>query len=343
MPFRSCLALLILFCACEIPADIEVSDKYAPKLVVNSFFTPDSIWSVRLSKSVALNEPALTSDLFIRDANITIQGESGYQETLVHVGNGEFRSELGIRPIEGELYTINATSAQLSSVQSTSLSPKLQSAFLEIAVLDSNRFGQKQYQLKFSVTDLPKKSYYRLELQQVLPLCQEKIGSTIYTSVYDHPDGVPDYYSLYFDSSDPSFYHDASLLDEPPNALSFDADVPFDTPYFSDRLFENSVREFEIYFQSYRLETEIPHRFRLIVSALSHEQVFHDRSLILQDEYLFSGDPLFNTPINLYSNVEGGLGIFAGYSNNTYRIDFAGNPWNENDVGIREQPFPSCE
>ena len=81
----------------------------------------------------------------------------------------------------------------------------------------------------------------------------------------------------------------------------------------------------------------------LVVSGLSEEQVRYNRTLLLQDGYLFVADPIFTKPIDVYSNVEGGLGIFAGFTNNTYRFDLAGNAWEESEAGIGETPLPACD
>ena len=196
-----------------------------------------------------------------------------------------------------------------------------------------------RYRLRFKVTDLPGKSYFQLILHQVAPLCRGSYGGI---RIHDNPAAVLDYMMLPIGSSDPSFFHDAAELDEPPNALD-DASTPFFTPYFSDRLFENATREFEIVFEPTTFKTEIEPRFMLVVSGLSEEQVRYDRTLLLQDEYLFLADPIFTNPIDVYSNVEGGLGIFAGFTNNTYRFDLAGNAWEEPEVGIGETPLPACD
>lgn len=164
------------------------------------------------------------------------------------------------------------------------------------------------------------------------------MGIRYYTTTH----GWADYLSLRLQGSDPSLYRDTALLHEPRNALFDDAEVPFNEPYFSDRLFRNTVREFETYFEPFKRKTETTPRFMLVVSSLSEEQGLHDQSLVLQEEYLFLGDFLFSNPIDLYSNKEGGLDVFTGYSSNTYRIDFAGNQWEESDVGIGERPLPLC-
>ncbi len=339
MNVRCCLLVLGVLSACETPLELSPPGGYTPVLVVNSFFTPDSVWTVRVSRSAAIDEPASVRELFALDATVTVTGEGGYSETLRHAGDGTYRSQGGYRPLEGATYVLDASSSGLGSVRAVSHSPKLKTGFVSIVPESNELADDPRQRVRFKVTDLPGKSYFRLELHQVAPSCRDSSG---YIGVHDDPEGVLDYTMLTFESSDPSFYDNAALLDEPPNALD-EADIPFFTAYFSDRLFENATREFEIFFEPITFETEIESRFMLVVSGMSEEQVQYDRTLILQDNYLFAENVLFTRPIDVYSNVEGGLGIFAGYTNNAYRFDLAGDAWDESEVGIGDGPFPACD
>lgn len=346
MSSRSLIVLLIVLTACENPIDFKDSGEYTPALVISDFFTPDSVWAFRISRSIAIDEPALPSELFVGNANVLIYGASGQSERLLHTENGVFRATNGKRPTAGEMYTIEVTSPGFKPIQSTSFAPKLKSDFLEIIVVDSVVFAQKPqptYRIRFRVTDLPGKSYYRVKLYQVSPSCfDEEIG---FIRRDRNPEGqIYDYHSISFKSSESSFFPYASDLDEPSDALYGDFDSQFNSAYFSDRLIENTEQEFELFFEpSLTILTDfIPTHFMMIVSSFSEDRILYERSIILQEEYLDPSDYLFTTPIELYSNVEGGLGIFAGYSSDTYRIDSSGNEWKETDIGIGEHSLPPC-
>lgn len=341
MPLRSSLIIfLVVLSACETAIDIDISGDYTPVLVVGGEFNPDSIWSVKISKSRAIGGSVTAAELFIQDATVMILGESGQSETLVHTGDGVFQSPSGTHPVAGELYRLDVTSPGFESVYSISHAPRLQSAFVDIQAVNTEFPDQPRYRLRFSVTDLPSKSYYRALIDQVVPSCRDERGDLDW---YDEPEGVPAYsYGINFNSPEPSFYDDATTLDEPPNVLDQYGSGRFRAAYFSDRLFEDDVREFEIFVRPHIFETEPVPRFRLVISSLSEEIVLHERSFTLQDEYLFGSDPLFGNPINIYSNIEGGLGIFSGYTNNSYRIDADGNEWTESEIGFGETP-PPCD
>ncbi len=52
-------------------------------------------------------------------------------------------------------------------------------------------------------------------------------------------------------------------------------------------------------------------RFMLVESSLSEDLVEYGRTVWLQHEYLFAGDPIFTNPVEVYSNIQGDLGVFA--------------------------------
>ncbi|MCY4674633.1 MAG: DUF4249 family protein [Bacteroidetes bacterium] len=253
MSFRRILVLLMVLCACEDPIDLKDSSEYTPVLVLNGYFTPDSVWTVRVSKSIAVSEPVLPSELFVKDAKVLIRGASGLNEALIHTGNAVFRSLSGQHPVAGEMYTIEVASSGFNTIYSTSLAPDLKSEFLGIDVVDTVIFARIQlptYRLRFRVTDLPGKSYYKLMLYQVSPFCSD--GDRVRRSE-EGQDGVPDYSQITsFQSTNASFYPDPLSLDEPPNALYGDFDSRFRSVYLSDRLFENTERDFEIFLNPMR-------------------------------------------------------------------------------------------
>ena len=210
MHTRCCLLLLGVLSACETPLDLGDPGDYTPALAVNSFFTPDSVWTVRVSRSVAIEDPAPAQELFVEDAAVTVTGESGYREALIHTRDGTYRSTEGHRPVKGEMYVLDAAHAGLGSVRAVSRSPELKTGFVGIAPASADLPDDPRHRLRFSVTDLPGKSYFQLTLRQVAPSCLSGSG---YISVHDDPEGVPDYLLLTFESSDPSFYPDAEDLD----------------------------------------------------------------------------------------------------------------------------------
>ena len=117
--------------------------------------------------------------------------------------------------------------------------------------------------------------------------------------------------------------------------------IGYSQVYFSDRLFEGETRTFEIIVEPFALVNLPTTRFMLVISGLSEDLVKYRRTLYLQEDYLL-GDPFFNGPIEAFSNIQGGLGVFAGFTNDTFRINDDGSFWEEDDVGFGARPIVPC-
>ncbi|MCY4171037.1 MAG: DUF4249 family protein [Bacteroidetes bacterium] len=340
MSLKYCLTSLIIFSACESTIDINSPDDYTSSLAIRGEFNPDSIWSVEISQSLPLNSSLPIEEYQIKDATVTIKGESGRQETLIHTKNGVYLSELGTRPIIGEEYRLDVSSPGFASVYAISHAPMLKSTFLDLQDVSIGSQELPIYRIRFSVTDLSGRSFYQLLVYQVFRSCLDDDDSV---DLFDNPDGVPALYLIRFDSSDPSLFDSFTSLDRPP--------VPFNqyygtffTGYFSDKLFENETREFEIFTRPpYISEIDSDIYFKIVVTSLNEDLVLWSRSITIQDDYLTGTDPiLLGTPTNVYSNIQGGLGIFSGSTNHTYLIDSNGNEWTENEIGLGS-PLPLCD
>jgi hypothetical protein len=86
--------------------------------------------------------------------------------------------------------------------------------------------------------------------------------------------------------------------------------------YFSDLLIDNKevvvTCDFKLYL-SYRDTNYID----IQLNSLSENYYLYTRSV---DQYLQSLDNFYSEPVQIFSNIENGYGIFAGFSRSTYRI-----------------------
>ncbi len=227
----------------------------------------------------------------------------------------------------GENYSIKVEHPELSTAQAVSQAPPLSSEFVSIESLNIETGDNAGFRMRFKVQDLLGKSYYQVTLFQLNNNCND----TPAQGAKDSSINKPVYELLYYHSSDPALFYSSDELDEPIDPTS-SASQDFYAAVFSDRLFENAEREIEIIFASApdSISTE-PH-FMMVVSGMSEEWIQFDRTVLIQDLYLFKPDPIFSNPVEIFSNVTGGLGIFAGYTNHAYRIDREGNTWGESTV-----------
>lgn len=111
------LILISLSCETIIDVDLEEPD---PQIVVNSFFSPDSVWQVRVTKSRFILSNRDDFDE-VTQANVTIRdSENNIVEKLLFNG---FSYEGKSKPIVGEEYTISVDDLGKSKVNATSKIP----------------------------------------------------------------------------------------------------------------------------------------------------------------------------------------------------------------------------
>ena len=121
----------------------------------------------------------------------------------------------------------------------------------------------------------------------------------------------------------PYFFSQDAVVDNPdtkmrPEAISFTDEIFNGSQYTFDFLIE------EYYFGSSKslsgdgYEDDETWEFESIyisMSRVSQEYYWYENSY---QAYLFSYDNMFSQPVQVYTNIENGLGIFAGYSS---RVD----------------------
>lgn len=332
MPVRSLLTMLITagaLSACEIVVEIAVPE-HTPQLVSDGFFSPDSSWTVRLSQSTDITGTEDVGKLPITDAIVSVTAANGsFSETLAHAGGGIYTAVPGSHPVPGAAYTLRAEAPGLPSVQAVSSVPAAKASIAELERFDDpdDRFGREVYRLRIRIEDPPGTNYYKLELFRWSPFGEEdEFG---YRPIVDEPGRPLAFMEIPFRSNETSFrYKDYAYFFEAPE-LSEEYD--FDGALFSDELFEDKTKEFEITFTARSFET-VESRYELVLSALSVDYFMYHHTVLLQNRRLdnqvaIEAALLQTPPVHLYSNVEKGLGVFAGYAVHTFGFDAEGNVW----------------
>ena len=116
---KNLLPLLLIFSAltlsnCTKEIEFDAQD-IAPRIVVNSLFTNDSIWAAHISRSVGVLET--TSYTTIDNASVNIfDDNANLVTTLTHQGNGLYTSPTGVTPQANQSYTIEASASGYESV-----------------------------------------------------------------------------------------------------------------------------------------------------------------------------------------------------------------------------------
>ncbi|MXX98216.1 MAG: DUF4249 domain-containing protein [Rhodothermaceae bacterium] len=293
------LLILLLLPACETVIEIDPPE-YDPELSISSNFTPDSIWSAIITQTVPVGSLRDTPDPLVSNATVRVyQGESLIDRLIYDLDRGEYVSAQGLRPRANIPYrmVVDAPGFRSASAMSTApLPPDI--ADVEIGRLSDipNVFGETEYQVDFRLPNRPGLNYYSFFILIEYP----EVGPS------DSPYG-PNYAYMSHDSR--RWYCNFTDVLNPVEVAVGD-DYGCAIGALSDRNVDEPTLDFEIKFDlSEELGESLDQGLLLVVLALSPEFVEYQASI--EEQWDFDG---FGQPVNLYTNIEGGRGIFAGYS-----------------------------
>ena len=332
MSIRSLFVVLLAagaLSACELAVEVDVPE-HAPQLVAHGFFAPDSVWTVRLNRSTDITGAENARKLAVTDATVSVSDEAGnFSASLAHMGEGIYTAPPGAHPVPGAMYTLRAEAPGLPAVRAVSSIPAVTAGIDELERLDDpdDRFGREIYRLRVRIEDPPGTNYYKLELFRWSPVGEEDERG--YRPIEDVPGSPLVFQEISFASNETSFRHkDYENFFDPPD-VSVD-DSYFQGVFFSDELFDGQTKSFEITAWESPFKT-VESRYRLVLSVLSDDYfTYHHTALLQADtvEDIDIGAALLQTPpVHLHSNIEQGLGVFAGYAVHAFNFDAEGNVW----------------
>lgn len=293
--FLGALLLLSLSsCIKELNKEIET---LPPKVVVNSLFCPDSTMLVHVSLSGSMKSDLQTvynAELWLYENDFLVEHTTtmdGYYYRFNHVPQAGKNYYLEVKVPEFEMVSARSSVPHLSTItkvtnklhyNSQAYSNGTQKSSLLIAFND-DPFTQNFYELKFKFI-----SFYGP---------YETLGDS-----YDY-------------LQDPSILADTDL------------ESNFSTYYFSDELFNGEEKEIrlsnigDIQYDTTTYEPVVTplylifrdlspefYKFRKTWGKHLSNQTLDGASMDVID-FFYLGDP-----VTMYSNVKGGLGIFAGYN-----------------------------
>lgn len=318
----------IIFPACETIIEFD-GDETIPLLVVNSFCTPDSVITVNVSKSKFFLEENYSFE-FVNNADVYLWINGEQKEKLSHAGNGNYISTY--KPTTGDLIKITAKSAEFSEVEGLveipqtvnilsidTTSKKLDSTPIYNYIFDEYG-GYKEdtigithnIQLNFDVKfeDPPGQNFYRLVVKQ-----RKFFEDGSYT---DSP--------FYFDSDDIVFgtVDEGSILNERNYSYYFE---------FSDELFDTKNYKLKFYCNFWLHEYfEIDNQPKIDKpggETAENTILLIDLQSISKSYYMYiktlvansSVSEFFSEPVQIHSNITGGIGVIGGYTHSVYNIE----------------------
>lgn len=282
------VSALVLFSSCikEIEFDGEL---IKPRLVVNAFITQDSVVKVNVSHSlnvldIASIQPITTATVKLYDGN------GNFLENLQHQSNGDYISPSSITPGVGSSYRVEVAAIGYDDVSASTSVPSVVSAVVtDTATIE---MGQSTFfRLRFRIQDpAGAGDNYVLRVYRIQAVINyDGWGNPIDTTYYLNQEYISSS-SIYVEESGDVFDTREMLFSR--DGLYDGQNVEMDAYIYADTYYPNSSMIF-------------------MVMHATEEFFLFERSMM---KYGFStGDP-FAQPVQIYSNITNGIGIFAGYN-----------------------------
>ncbi len=285
------IIILLTFISCEKEVELKL-DKGQDKLVVNSLFYPDTNFRVYVTTTKLINE---NKNTFVNDAIVKLYKNDVYLETLSFEGDGWYTSV--VRPEYDTRYKVEVTQGN-------------QFVFAESYVPDSTLFlGEYTTKTTCEGTYVTSSTTYKLTI--IHNNSEERFYQTMEGVFFQTEE---DYRNI----SDPSILSD-SEIEYNPKSL-----------FFSNKLFDSDTAIIHI---SKSQITEFGIDCNSII-GISNSNFFVQTKNLSKEYYLFlktwvihkyNQNSDFNIeepiklifqgqPIEMYSNVVGGYGVFAGFN-----------------------------
>ena len=282
------LAAMLLSAGCETIIEPDLPTQ-APRLVVYAFFAPGQSWSVAVSHSAeALGSAPIEA---VTDATVEVLLDGAVVERLTYAGGG-YRSE-GL-PVGGGVYTLRAEAPGYAPVEATDAVPVPVVASVSSATVAASA----------------------------------KVRTRTFTLRLDDPPGARDFYTvavtridtfatgstkridLVFSTHDPAILHDAEQWD----ALEQQGTFNGVEAYFTDVFFDGKTSVVELAVSE---PAQDPHpaapRTKAYEVRLRHvSEVLYRFQRTMRRYAETAGNP-FAEPVDVFSNVVRGYGVFAGY------------------------------
>ncbi len=294
LKFLSFILIVFTFLSCTKELDLEIPARET-KVVVNSLFCPDSIMKIHVSLSSGIHQENIP---LVENAICNLYEDGVLVKTFDFQEDGYYNSNY--MPIAGKKYRIEVEVPNFEKVWAESEVPLLPDSLSGTYFIDYINVWEDGYSTSVEIEfldDKSKSNYYE-----------------------------PAFNSYIFEESKET---DQSILSD--SELDF---LPT-TYFFSDVLFNGQLKKLrlvgggkgvfsfggslfydEFYKHNFKIVSEEYYKFRK--SWTKH--VFNQNTDLHYDDpitLLFLGDP-----IEMYTNVQGGYGVFAGFNQEEIKIYF---------------------
>lgn len=295
------LLLTVAMGACETVVDVQPPE-HEPKLVAQGFFSPDSLWVVRVSHSVpftASGPPELvdSATVEIRQGDRVVARPTR-ADTGTYVARGR-----GARQDRPYRVTVKAPGFPTIEGSDSLPAPPPVTAFQTTPIEPADPSSRRQItQVSLTLDDPPDpKNYYGLLVLQARVKENRKTGQITRMP----PSLFP------FRSDDPALGE--SLIGD----LNTEK-TRYREAFFPDDPFDGTTRtlSFTIQYDAPHPDANVVIHRGFAVALLSVSTDFYRYWETANEQSIVSNNP-FSEPLRVHSNMENGLGVFAGFQ---YRL-----------------------
>jgi len=280
------VSMILVSTACEkiIPIDIPDTQR---KIVVNGLISPGTPVAVNLTKSLTVLED--DAFVYVENADVKLYENGNLAGTLMPDTAG-FYSLPDFSPVPGNTYKLTVDDPGLSSVEAETKVPDV----VEIASVDTtrtyNEWGMEVFKIKVVFDD---------------PAGQDNIYGYSVTLTYKEFDYI-------------SMQYTGKWITQP--AWIFEGDDSFvqdevhqygGKSYLKDQLFNGQTKTLDLrisgfsYFQSDTVRVDVN------LEQISPEFYTY---VVSNEAYQRANRNPFSEPVQVYTNIKGGFGIFSSYS-----------------------------
>ncbi len=287
------LLILLLFLHCGCTKVIEINLDNNKALVLNSIFNTDSTFTIRISTTTSLlnNYDPLNENLhFSLYEEDKLIFESVSQSSL-------FTTNL--KPVSGRKYTVELKSDNFTPIKASDTIPNLvpiENAYM-IFPAGVDAFGFYKAEASITFTDPPNQTNFYELLISLKPG-----GTNAWNSDYETNDPV-------LKNEGDQDYHPTSFFfsDELFNGESYTLRIKHTVGYSQNgKIF----KVFPLY-AKLRSISRTYYKYRKYYTRHSYNQQFQNEFL----DFIFKGEPQ-----NMFTNIENGYGIFAGYCESSFKM-----------------------
>lgn len=290
------LVFVVVSCQKVIPLDAETKTS---KLVVNALFNENEFWEVNVSRSLSvLDDGDLSNVDNVASALVYDNSTNSLVTSLTYDGEN-YISLGGVKPVIGKEYRIEVSATNYKSVSSIDYCP----SNIPILSFDTSSsvtsFGELRFETSIDFQDPAGSNYYGVKMDIIE-----------YQRIYNSSAGRYDTTEInrketYLSTSNPVV--DNSGPDSYARILTF-----------KDNLFDGQRQTITFNYNYYVSGT--PNQFTVRkVSLLSLTESTYKYLKSIETYRNVDGNP-FAEPVQVYTNIENGFGIFGGQS--SYELKF---------------------